>query len=124
MDTYTRNPMVRLTAAALLAAVAGILIQILAGTDYPVVPPGIIILLVAASLVWWAPWRWASLVGAAAGLSQVIGLFAAGQAPRLFDLDPVADSVGLWVQLTAVSVAVVAGVAAVVRPRRARLPVR
>jgi hypothetical protein len=121
MDTTTRTPMTRVTVAALLTAAAGIVIQILAGTDYPVVPPGLVILLAAAAFVWWAPWRWAPAVGAVAALSQLVGLFAAGQAPRLVELDPVADTVGLWVQLVSVTVAVVAGAASVAWDRRVPL---
>jgi hypothetical protein len=123
MDKPLKAPLVRLTVIALLVAAAGIVMQILSGADYPVVPPGIIILLVAAGLVWFGPWRWTPIVGALAALSQFIGLFAAGQAPRLFALDPLGDSVGLWIQLLAVTVAVVAGVAAVVRDDRGRASV-
>lgn len=120
METTTqpsRSTARLVTVAALVVAVAGILVQIIAGTDYPVVPPGIIILLVAALITWFGPWRWAPVVGALAGLSQVIGLFAAGQADRLTDLDPVADTLGIWVQLLAVATATVAGVVAAVLGR-------
>jgi hypothetical protein len=122
MDTSTNTPLVRLTGIALLVAALGIVLQILSGADYPTVPPGIIILLVAAGVVWFAPWRWAPAVGALAGLFQLVGLFASGQTPRLFAMDPLSDSVGLWIQLLAVTVAVVAGAAAVVRKDRGRVP--
>lgn len=123
MNALTKPPLVRLTGIALLVAALGIVLQILSGTDYPTVPPGIIILLVAAGVVWFGPWRWAPAVGAIAGLFLLVGLFASGQAPRLFAMDPLGDSVGLWIQLLAVTVAVVAGVAAVVRNDRGRVPV-
>lgn len=115
-----QTPLAKLTAAALVAAAVGIVIQILSGADYPTVPPGLIILLVPAVVVWLAPWRWAPVVGALAALSQVIGLFAAGQSDRLFNADPLGDTVGLWVQLLATIVATVAGFAAVGRRDRDR----
>jgi len=120
MNTRATAPLVTLTVIALLAGAVGIVIQVLSGVDFPTVPPGLIILLVAAGLVWFMPWRWAPIIGAVAALSQVIGLFAAGQAPRLFDPDPLGGAVGLWIQLLAVSVATIAGVATSVRNERGR----
>lgn len=75
MKTQTNAAMVNVTAAALLVAALGIVVQI---------------------------------------------LFGAGQSDRLFAMDPIGDAVGLWLQLIAVSVATVAGVAAVLAPRAAR----
>ena len=115
MNTRTRKaPFVTWTVAALLVAAVGIVVQIVSGADYPAVPPGLIILLVAAGFVWFAPWRWSPVVGVLAGVSQLVGLFAAGQSPRLVSFDPVGDSLGLWLQLLALVVAVVTGAAAVV----------
>ena len=53
----------KLTVAGLVAAAGGIAIQIASGADYSTVPPGLVILLVAAGLValatrwWWTLWR-------------------------------------------------------------------
>jgi hypothetical protein len=105
----------RLTAAALVVAAIGIVIQILSGKDYPTVPPELIILLVPAILVWFVRWRWIPAIGGLAALTQLIGLFAASQSSRLWAMDPIGDSVGLWLQLVAVCVATVAGFAAVIR---------
>ncbi len=117
MNTRTRKaPFVTWTVAALLVAAVGIVVQIVGGNvpDYPLVPPGAVILLVAAGFVWFAPWRWSPVVGVLAGVFQLVGLFAAGQSPRLVSFDPVGDSLGLWLQLLALVVAVVTGTAAVV----------
>ncbi len=114
----TTSPARNLTIIALVAAAAGIVIQIVAGIDFPTIPPGLIILLIAAAIVAFAPWRWAPLVGAAAALSQVIGLFAAGQAERLNDSSPLGGTVGLWIQLVGVSVALIAGIVATARNER------
>jgi len=118
-----RNPLSpagKLTVAALVVAGAGIVIQIVAGVDFPTIPPGLIILLVAAGLVAFGPWRWAPIVGAAVGLSQVIGLFLADQADRLFDSSPLGGAVGLWIQLLAVIVALFAGIVATTQNYRDR----
>lgn len=114
MHTPQPRPLARLTSIALVAAGAGIVTQILSGIDFPTVPPGLFILLVPAALIWFVPWRWMPLFGTFAGLSQWIGLFAAGQAPRLVTMDPIGGTLGLWLQLLAVIVATVAGIAAVV----------
>jgi hypothetical protein len=58
----------KLTVAALLVAAAGFVIQIVSGIDVPTVPPGLLILLVAAGLIALLPWRWMPVVGAAVGL--------------------------------------------------------
>ncbi|MGH3712459.1 MAG: hypothetical protein ACRDT4_03215 [Micromonosporaceae bacterium] len=122
VKTRTKTPLVAGIVIALVAAGVGIVTQILSGTDFPTVPPGLLILLGSAAFVWFAPWRWSPIVGALAGLSQVVGLFAAGQAPRLFDFDPVTDSLGLWLQLLGVTSALVLGTAAVVQNYRGRTP--
>jgi hypothetical protein len=122
VTTQVKAPWVRLTVIALLVAVVGIVIQILSGADYPVVPPGIIMLLVAAAICWFVPWRWAPTLAVVAGVFQLVGTFVAGQTPRMVDFDPVGDSVGLWIQFlaVAVAVAVVAGAVAIVRNQPTR----
>ena len=106
-----------LCALALLTAAVGIVLQILGGADYPVVPPGIIILVASAAVVWFVPWRGAPLAGIAAALFLVFGLFAAGQASRLVEVETVPDTVGLWAQMIGVLVALVSAVVALLRPR-------
>ena len=118
----SRDRMVGLTAGALGAAAVGIVVQIASGAPYPPVPPGLIILLVAAALVWFAPWRWMPLLGVLAAGSQVFGLFAAGQSGRLFTFAPVGDSIGLWIQLLGLCAAVIAGIAAVAGSGRPGAP--
>jgi len=106
-----------LTAFALLAAAVGIVIQILGGHDYPVVPPAIIILVAAAGIVWFASWRGAPVAAILAALFLIFGLFAADQASRLIEVDTVLDTLGLWIQMVAVVVALVTAVIALVNPR-------
>jgi hypothetical protein len=103
----------RTEAAALTVAAAGIIIQIIGGVNYPAVPPGLIILLAAAALVAFLPWRWTPLIGVLAGAFMVFGAAAAANAR--YDLTHPAHPgafIGTWIQLIAVVVAVVAGVRA------------
>ncbi|MGL5827414.1 MAG: hypothetical protein ACRCYU_21790 [Nocardioides sp.] len=106
-----------ISAASLAVAAVGIVIQILAGNvpDYPAVPPGLVILVVAAAIVGFAPWRWAPVVGIVASAFLLIGLFAAGQATRLVEVEKALDTAGLWVQIVAVVAALATGVLALVR---------
>ena len=103
----------RTEAAALAVAAAGIIIQIIGGVNYPAVPPGLIILLAAAALVAFLPWRWAPVIGVLAGAFMVIGAIAAANAR--YDLTHPGHPgafIGTWIQLIAVVVAVIAGVRA------------
>ena len=103
----------RTAAAALAVAAIGIVIQIIGGVNYTAVPPGLIILLAAAALVAFLPWRWAPVFGVLAGAFMVIGAIAAANAR--YDLTHPGHPgafIGTWIQLIAVVVAVVAGVMA------------
>lgn len=100
------------TVVALLVAAVGIVIQIVSGVDFPPIPPGPIILLVAAGLVAFGPWRWAPVVGVAVGLFLLVGFFASGQVGPLFDPGWFGRFVGVWVLFLSVIVAIVAGVLA------------
>ena len=108
-----------LSAYALLVAAVGIVVQIIGGHDYPVVPPGILILVGAAAIVWFVPWRGAPVAAILASLFLIIGLFAADQATRLIDVDTVLDTLGLWIQMVAVVVSLASAVIALVNPRPA-----
>ena len=99
----------RWTAAALLVAGAGIFIQIASGAEYPVVPPGLVILLVAAGVTAVGRWRWTPVVGVVAGVFLLFGLFASGRASDLLDPAAPGDAIGLWVQVLALVGAIGAG---------------
>ena len=110
----------RTEAAALTIAAAGIIVQIIGGVPYPVVPPGLVVLLAAAALVVFLPWRWAPLTGVIGGGFLLIG-GAAAERSR-YDLSHPGHPgafVGTWIEIAALAVAVVAGLAAfAVRNRR------
>ena len=110
----------KVTVAALLVAAAGIVIQYVSGVDFPTVPPGLIILLVAAALVAFGPWRWTPIVGIVVGLFFLVGFFASGAVGSLLEPSQLGVFVGAWVQFLAVIVAVVAGAVATVQNFRVR----
>ena len=105
----------KLTVAALLVAAAGFVTQIVSGVDVPTVPPGLVIMLVAAGLVAFLPWRWIPVVGAGVGLFLLVGFFASGAVGSLLDPSRLGVFIGAWVQFLAVIVALVAGIVATVQ---------
>lgn len=116
-------PASKLTVAALLVAAAGFVVQILSGVDVPTVPPGLVIMLVAAGLVAFLPWRWLPVVGAVVGLFLLVGFFASGAVGSLLDPSRLGVFVGAWVQFLAVIVTVVAGIVATAQNYHGRKPV-
>ena len=116
-------PASKLTVTALLVAAAGFVIQIVSGVDVPTVPPGLVIMLVAAGLVAFLRWRWIPVVGAAVGLFLLVGFFASGAVGSLLDLSRLGVIIGAWIQFLAVIVAVIAGIVATVQNYRGRTSV-
>jgi hypothetical protein len=108
------SPAASLTVASLVVAAAGIVIQIASGAEYPTIPPGLIILLAAAGLVALATrWRWTTIVGVIVSLFLLVGGVLAPQArEQLGDPGQVGVFIGTVIQLLALVVALVAGVAA------------
>jgi energy-coupling factor transporter transmembrane protein EcfT len=105
----------KVTVAALLVAALGFVIQMFSGVEVPTVPPGLVILLVAAGLVALSPWRWVPAVGIVVGLFMFVGFFASGAVGNLFDPSRVGVLVGVWMQFLAVIAAIVAGRVATAR---------
>lgn len=58
----------KLTVAGLVVAAAGVVIQIVSGHDYPMIPPVFFILLIPASLIALGRWRWTPVSAVLAGL--------------------------------------------------------
>ncbi len=117
------SPAGKVTVAALLVAAAGFVIQIVSGVDVPTVPPGLVIMLVAAALVAFGPWRWTPVVGVVVGLFLLVGFFASGSVGSLLAPDRSGVFVGAWVQSLAVIVTVVAGIVAAAQNYRSRISV-
>ena len=118
MNTLKSLPLARLVnVVALLAAAGGIVVQVLAGVDYPTIPPGPFILVAAAGLVALGPWRWGRIAAIAVPAFVLIGgtiAFIAGGVIRdsLADPGDIAPFVGTIVQLVALAIALAAGIAA------------
>ena len=115
------SPASKLTVAALLVAALGFAIQIFSGIDVPTVPPGLVILVVAATVVALLPWRWVPVVGAFAGLFLFVGFFASGALGNLLDPSRFGVLVGAWIQFLALIIAVAGGIVATIQNYRKRL---
>ena len=103
------------TVAALLVAAFGFAVQIFSGVEVPTVPLGLVIVLVAATLVALSPWRWAPAIGIVVGLFVFVGFFASGALSNLFDPSRFGVLVGAWIQFLAVIAVIVAGGVATTR---------
>jgi hypothetical protein len=110
----------KVTIAALLVAALGFAIQIVSGIEVPTVPPGLVIMLVAAAAVGLLPWRWAPVVGIAVGLFLFVGFFASGAVGNLLDPSQFGVLVGAWIQFLSVIVAVAAGTVATIQNYRTK----
>jgi hypothetical protein len=106
----------RLNVAGMLVAVVGIVIQIVTGVDYPTVPPGPIVLLVAAGIVAVGRWRWSPIVGVVVPAFLLVGGTIAGFAnDELWDPGEPGQFFGLVVQAVGVIAALIGGVRALRR---------
>jgi hypothetical protein len=102
--------------AGMLVAVVGIVIQIVTGVDYPTVPPGPIVLLVAAGIVAVGRWRWSPIVGVVVPAFLLVGGTIAGFAnDELWDPGEPGQFFGLVVQAVGVIAALIGGVRALRR---------
>jgi hypothetical protein len=104
----------------LVVAALGTLGEYLTGVPgFPVVPPGPIILVVAAVVVALLPWRWAPAVGLVAALFILVGALVSG-VPLTLLLTPgvVGQFLSALVQFVGLLVAVGAGVVALTRAVR------
>ena len=106
---------IKVNAFAMVTAMAAIVWQIAAGVDYPPVPPGLIILGVAVVVVLFVRASWARVVGIVVPLFLLIGGTIASIANddnAIRDTGDATPFLATVVQLAAVVVALVAGVAA------------
>ncbi len=99
------------TIAGLLVGALGIAILWGSGVEFPVaIPPGIVILLVGALFLAFAPWWWAVAVGAFLGLFVMVGfLISPTGLTNLAGQEGAAVAVGQGVQLIGVLTALISG---------------
>lgn len=110
----------KLTAVGLVAWAAGIVIQILTGVDeYPMIPPGAVILLAAALLVSLLPWRWAPIVGVSLAILILVRAFVtSSMGNRLSEPGENGPFIGTSVQMLGLITAVVTRIVATVQNYR------
>jgi hypothetical protein len=113
-------PAALLNVVGLVVAAAGIVIQYVSGVDYPTVPPGLIILLAAAAVVAFGPWRWSPIVGLVAAVFLSIGGLTAtiagdGFSETLGDPGEVGGFAGAVIQIAGLAIALPAGIVAAKR---------
>jgi len=113
------SDMTNLNAIGFLVAAAGIVIQIIGSIDYPAVPPGLVILVVAAGLVTFARWSWVPFVGVVVPLFLLVGGTIAIANEDEPDRTDVVGLSGTAVQALGLVVALIAGLQ-VVRLMRSR----
>ncbi|GAA5139702.1 hypothetical protein [Pseudonocardia adelaidensis] len=105
----------RTVLVSLVVSAVGIPVQILGGWDYPVVPPGMLILLVAGAAAL-LPVRWAPAISLVAGGFILVGFFVVGDAANMLGSQNALVTVGKWVQMVALVVGVVAAVGSLAKP--------
>jgi hypothetical protein len=99
----------------LFLAAVGVLTQFLTGVPgFPKIPPGPIILAVAAVVVALVRWRWAPAVGLFAALFLTVGFLAAGAGGRLTNPTELGPFLGTWSQVIGQVIALLAGVISLV----------
>jgi hypothetical protein len=113
-------PAALLNVVGLVVAAAGIVIQYVSGVDYPTVPPGLIILLAAAAVVAFGPWRRSPFVGLVAAVFLSIGGLTAtiagdGFSETLGDPGEVGGFAGAVIQIAGLAIALPAGIVAAKR---------
>ena len=117
------SPAAKLNATGLLVAAAGLMIQYFSGVDFPTIPPGPIILTVAAAVVVFGRWRRSTVVGLVAALFVSVGGVIAtiagnGFSETLGDPGDVGAFTGALIQIAGLLIAVPAGLVAARRRSR------
>ena len=112
----------KVNVVGMVVAAAGITIEYFSGVEgFPTVPPGPFILVGAAALVAWGPWRWTVAVAVLAPLlSLVLGTMSAvlnwGTSAPLSHQSETAGFVGAVLQFVGLIVALGAGIVVVMHP--------
>lgn len=102
----------------LLVAAGGFVAQMIAGvTDTPTIPPGLVVIVVAAAVVAFSSWQLAPLIAVAASVFNLVAFVAVGAVDRLDETSPVLGFVGTWLMLLALIIAGVAGALATLTTR-------
>jgi hypothetical protein len=109
MQQRTLGALRRGTLIGLVAAAVGIVVLRIAGVDMPVVPPGLVMLAVAAVAVAVSGRRWVAVVAVVVGIAELVGFFASGSATNLFSPGSFLVGAGTWIRLAGTVAAITAG---------------
>lgn len=104
-----------LIVGGLIAATIGVVIQIISGVPYPKVPPVFFIQLIPAGLVAFGKWCWTPFIVTIGSVFLTVGLFTSGAYTRLTNFHNFGGSVGLWIQMLSILVALAASIATMTR---------
>lgn len=121
-----RAPARVVLAAGLLLAAAGVFTQFLTGVPgFPPIPPGPIILAVAALVVAVVRWRWAPAGGPAVAVFITVGFLTVGflasvSGSRLANPSALGSFLGTWSMAIGLVIALVSAVVSLVIAARAR----
>ena len=110
----------RIAVAGLILGGLGIVILRLSGVDMPVVPPGLVLMLVAAIALATTRGRWAAVLASIVGVAEIGGFFASGSHSSLAELGSPWTMAGTWVRLIGIATATVAGLVASFASHRTR----
>ena len=120
-NKHPLSPAGKITVACLLIATSGIIIQILSGVPYPKIPPVFFMLLIPVALIVFGRWRWTPIAAILVGLFLIVGLFTSGASVRLYYWTLLGGSIGLWIQMLAVTGFILSGSIATVQNYMPRL---
>jgi hypothetical protein len=109
MSVKSMSNLRRACFAGLIAGAVGIVILNVSGVEMPVVPPGLVLLVVAAVLVAAVRGRWVTGFATLVALAEIAGFFVSGSAEGLLDFGSIGIFAGTWTRLIGVVVASVAG---------------
>jgi hypothetical protein len=117
----TRSVPLRVEAAALLGAIAGIIVQIATGVKYGTVPPGVVIIAATALLLTLVPWSGVRVLGPLVpGFILLGGFVSSTGRTNISNPGHTGPFLGTLFELAALAVAVLAGLAALAEWRTAR----
>lgn len=118
------SPVSRLaTVIGLVVAALGIVVLMLSGANLPIVPPGLVLLLGVAGVVFFTRARWTPLLAVAIALAEGFGVVFSGALANVIDPTAFADFAATWLRVLGIALALVAGlVATLTTPRRVAEP--
>jgi hypothetical protein len=114
----------KLTILGLLVAAAGISTLFLTNSvAVPPIPIGPILLVLAAVLVAFGPWRWTPAIGVALSLTILVGGIISGIVDHLSNPAQVGGFIGSWLNVLGLITAIIAGTLTTVQSYQTRTSV-